>query len=85
MSRLARALVALGARIRSVDAPEGLPFACDARFLSSVEILDLVTRSGDLDIVVTPPGTTGYVDLARRAVTDDLGRLRVPVAALQDL
>lgn len=85
LERLARALTALGARIRSVDAPEGLPFACDARFLSSVEIVNLTTRSGDLDVVMVPPGTGGYADLERHAVTYDLGGLRVPVAALEDL
>ncbi len=85
LDRLARALAALEARIRSVDAPDGLPFARDARFLSGVELLNLSTRAGDLDVVMVPPGTGGYDDLERRAVTFDLAGLRVRAAALEDL
>lgn len=85
LERLAGALVALEARIRSVDVPDGLAFACDARFLAGVEIVNLNTRAGDLDVVMAPPGTAGYEDLERRAVTFDLGGLDIRVAALEDL
>lgn len=35
LTRLADALVAMGARIRTADTPGGHPFACDAAMLSS--------------------------------------------------
>jgi hypothetical protein len=38
LQRLARALVELRARIRTAGAPEGLVFACDAAFLSRIEV-----------------------------------------------
>ena len=85
LERLTRVLAALDARIRSADAPDGLPFACDARFLGGIDILNLTTRFGDLDLVLSPPGTEGYDDLRRAAVTYDLGGLSVVVAALEDL
>jgi hypothetical protein len=36
LEHLALALREIGARIRADDAPEGLPFACDAAFLRQV-------------------------------------------------
>lgn len=44
------------------------------------------TQLGDLDVAFIPAGTTGYADLAARAVEYDLGGgLVVPVAALADV
>lgn len=85
LERLAKALAAMGARIRTADTPEGLVFDVSARFLSSVEILNLMTRWGDLDLSFKPSGTTGYEDLTSRSVSFDLEGLRVPVAALEDV
>jgi hypothetical protein len=57
LERLARALNELRARIRTADAPGGLPFACDATFLSRIELtLNLTTRSGDVDLSVVSEG-----------------------------
>jgi hypothetical protein len=50
------------ARIRAEDAPEGLPFTCDATFLRQMKLLDLATRFGDLDLSFEPSGTGGYED-----------------------
>ena len=75
----------MGARIRAADAPDGLPFSCDAKFLGSVELLNLTTRFGDLDVSFLPSGTTGYDDLRRSVVEYDLDGLIVPVAALRDI
>ena len=76
----------LGARIRTEDAPEGLPFACDAAFLRQMKLLNLTTRFGDLDLSFEPAGTGGYDQLAPRSVRYDLGEgLLVPVAALEDI
>ncbi len=85
LERLAQALRQMDAKIRSADAPDGLPFACDARSLRDVELLNLSTRFGDLDLSLRPVGTLGYEDLFLRAEHYDLGGLVVPVAALADV
>lgn len=75
-------------RIRAADAPDGLLFPCDARFLGSVELLNLTTRFGDLDLSFLPSGTAGYDDLCtlcKHAVTYELDGLLVPVASLADV
>jgi hypothetical protein len=85
LERLATALRQMEARIRAADAPQGVEFTCDARFLSGVEMLNLVTVFGDLDVAFLPAGTHGYEDLARRHEKYDLEGLTVPVAALEDI
>ncbi len=85
LERLAAALAELQARISAPDAPAGLAFPCDAEFLSRVELLNLVTRFGDLDISFQPAGSSGYAALRDRAVDYDLEGLVVPVAALADI
>jgi hypothetical protein len=75
----------MDARIRSEDAPGGLPFACDAAFFRGVELVDLTTSLGDLDVTFVPSGTTGYADLLPGVVHYDLGGLVVPVAGLADV
>jgi hypothetical protein len=82
---LAAALVEMGARIRAADASDGLAFACDASFLGRVELLNMTTRLGDLDVTFRPAGTGGYEDLRANACSYDLGGLVVPVAALADV
>jgi predicted nucleotidyltransferase len=85
LSRLAAALKEMDARIRTADVPDGLPFACDAEFIAGIDLLNLVTRFGDFDISFVPAGTSGYEDLARKAVRVDLEPVIVPVAALEDV
>jgi hypothetical protein len=86
LDRLAAALSDMGSRVRSPDAPEGIPFACDAAFLRQMKMLNLKTRFGDLDLSFEPSGTGGYEDLAPRAVRFDLGQdLVVPAASLEDV
>jgi len=85
LERLASALIDLEAKIRSVDAPGGLAFTCDATFLKSIELINLVTRYGDLDISFQPSGTTGYSELVGSAQRFDLEGLIVPVASLADI
>ncbi len=85
LERLARALEAMDARIRAPDAEAGVRFACDARFLAGVELLNLTTRFGDLDIAFRPAGTGGYDDLLQGAERYDLEGLVVPVASLPDV
>jgi hypothetical protein len=86
LGTLAAALRDMEARIRTPDAVEGVPFACDATFLGQMKLLNLTTRFGDLDLAFEPAGTGGYDDLAPRAVQSDLGDgLVVPLASLEDI
>ena len=85
LKRLADALRELEARIRVEEDPDGLPFACDAEFLSHVQILNLTTASGNLDLAFTPSGTTGFEDLDARALTMAIKDISVRVAALEDI
>jgi aminoglycoside-2''-adenylyltransferase len=85
LERLAAALNEIGARVRGSGAPEGLRFSCDAMFLAQVELLNLSTAFGDLDIAFTPSGTLGFDDLIPHAVRYDLGGVIVPTASLPDV
>jgi hypothetical protein len=85
LDRLARALRELDARIRTPDRPAGVPFPHDPAFLESIDLLNLVTAFGDLDLAFRPSGTTGYVELARSAREIRIGSAKVPVASLEDV
>ena len=86
LDALAVALRDLGARIRAPGVPDGLPFACDAAFIRQMNLLNLTTSFGDLDLSFEPSGTQGYEDLARRAAPCDLGGgLVVSLASLEDI
>ena len=65
----------MDAKIRSPDAAAGLPFACDASFFHNVELVNLTTKFGDLDVAFMPAGTAGYDDLKPNIVQYDLGDL----------
>src|SRR5262245_60589139 len=79
--RLAKALRELEARVRSPDGP--LPFDFDAKSLAAVDVLNLSTAFGDLDICAKPAGFEGADDLT--VVHYDLDGLIVPVASLEDV
>ena len=86
LERLAAALRELRARIRTPDAPSGLPFTCDATFLSAIQVvLNLTTTFGDLDVSIVPSGTEGFDDLRRQAIEILLAGHRISVAALSDV
>jgi hypothetical protein len=85
LSRLADALVELGARIRTESEFDGLAFDRSPEFLNVVELLNTTTNAGDLDVSFVPTGTDGYDDLAERAVAFDIGDTRVLVASLDDV
>lgn len=85
LGRLSAALRELDARVRAVELDEPLPFDHNADSLAAVEVWNLTTRSGDLDISFVPTGTRGYEDLRQNAV--DVGRsgVRIMVASLADV
>ena len=84
LERLAAVLGELGATLRG--APPDLPFHPDRRTLERGDVFTFTTGHGDLDILGTPSGTSGFDDLnanAEDAVLDD--DLVVRVASLDDL
>jgi hypothetical protein len=88
LDKLARALEDLDARLRTKPEPDGVPFPFDPHLLKSATVWTMVTRFGDLDLVISPAGTDGYPDLIRDA--DELlvavdPDLRVMVASLVDV
>lgn len=83
--RLAAALAEMDARIRTPDAAGGVRFPHDAEFLARVELLNLATRFGDLDLAFRPAGVGSYSELATRAIEMSIGTLRVAVADLADV
>jgi len=85
LERLAAALEDLDARIRTADDPDGVRFPRDSAFLGGIELLNLVTRLGDLDLALTPAGTTGFAELASRALAMTIRGVTVRVAALEDV
>jgi Nucleotidyl transferase AbiEii toxin, Type IV TA system len=82
LERLGALLVALEARLRGVG---DAPFMPDARTLRHTQMLTLTTRSGDLDLLVDPPGSRGYAALRRHADIVDLDGVSVRIASLEDL
>ncbi|MBC8068556.1 MAG: hypothetical protein IAG13_09510 [Deltaproteobacteria bacterium] len=86
LQSLARALRSLAARIRTDTEPAGLPFACNAEFFARVQMVNLVTRCGDLDVSFQPSGTAGYEDLRANAECLELGPgLSPAIASLADV
>lgn len=85
LTRLSAALRAIGARIRTPDDPDGLPFAHTGSSLSDAQVWNLQTPHGDLDISFIPNGTSGYADLNTDATDVTLHGVEVRVASLADV
>ncbi len=85
LERLAAALEELDARIRIPDTAKGVGFPRDAAFLADLELVNLVTRVGDLDLAFTPAGTRGFADLVVRAAPMTIRGVTIQVAALEDV
>src|SRR5947208_1146802 len=85
LGRLSGALDELDARIRVEGTPDGMPFNHDASSLARMEMLNLTTTHGDLDVTFVPAGTSGFDDLARDASSVALEGIRVRVASLVDI
>ena len=83
LRRLSDALTELGAQIRTPDGP--LSFSHDAESLSRVQILNLETSAGDLDLTFVPSGTSGYADVMRDAEELEILGVTVVVASLADV
>ena len=85
LDRLASALRELDSVLRVVGEPGGVAFDAHAELLERTHVLNLVTRAGDLDIVVRLAGTAGYDDLARDAVAISVSGVPILVASLPDV
>ena len=83
--RLAEALDELDARVRTTHDPAGLAFHHDGPSLGQVDVWNLVTDAGRLDITFSPSGTAGYEDLSREAERMVVLDVPVPVASLADV
>lgn len=81
---LSHALRAMDARIRS-EGTEPLQFSHNARSLAAVNVWNLTTRYGDVDIAIVPSGTSGYQDLAAGASEVKLGSVTIMLASLADI
>lgn len=84
LERLAAVLGEMGTVLRG--APPDLPFHPDRRTLERGDSFTFTTDFGDLDILGTPSGTTGFAELDANAEEADLGEhLVVRIASLDDL
>jgi len=85
LARLSLALTDLEARVRTEDEPEGLRFDHNADSLGRVDIWNLTTSAGDLDITFVPSGTGGYDDLKRDAIELEILGVKLEVSSLGDV
>jgi hypothetical protein len=85
LTLLSAALAELGAEIRTEAVDGSLPFSHDAQSLARVNVWNLRTPHGDLDVTFVPAGTGGYEDLHADAKQADLLGITVEVASLADV
>jgi hypothetical protein len=85
LARLSSALTGMAARVRASGLDGGALFAHDAQSIADVDVWNLTTRYGDLDISFVPTGTAGFDDLARDAVSIVVEGVDVTVASLADV
>lgn len=87
LDAMVSALRGLDARLRVARDPDAdLPFVLEAETLRNGDTFTFVTSMGDLDIIGTPAGTAGYLDLhaaAEAFVAAD--GLTILVASIDDL
>ncbi len=86
MAKLAAGLQELHAKLRVAHVDEDLPFILDGRTLAAGDSFTFRTDAGDVDVLGTPSGTSGFKDLDAAATSYDLGDgLVVRVVSLDDL
>lgn len=85
MARLSAALTDLGARIRVEGIDEGLSFSHGATSLQQMNVLNLVTIGGSLDITLTPAGVADFTSWDAGATDAVVLDVPVRLAALADV
>jgi hypothetical protein len=83
--RLSAALRDLDASLRVEGEPRCAAFEPDRELFERTQVLNLVTRAGDLDIVMMPTGSSGYDDLRRDALAISISGASILVASLADV
>jgi len=63
----------------------GVAFDRSAEAIAGATIWNLVTRCGDLDLTLTPAGTSGFDDLKRDAIEIRIREIHVVVASFADV
>lgn len=85
LRRLSDALEELEARVRVDGIEGGLPFHHDARTLHSMNVLNLVTKHGDLDLTFHPTGLPTFEEWDRSASEREALGVRFRLASLEDV
>lgn len=85
LTRLAKALRELEAKVYTEAIPEGLDFDCSRETLSRATMWNLVTSAGRIDVAFKPAGTEGYDDLAANAVKFEAFGVEFLSASLDDI
>lgn len=85
LERLSAALKDLGARLRIEGEPAGIEFDPHWELFDRMQVLNLMTRAGDLDVVMVPAGSAGYDDLRRDALAISISDVSIYVASLADV
>jgi hypothetical protein len=89
LERLASALRALNARIRTEGVPEGLPVDCSREFFGNLapsSFVNMTTDAGDLDVAFSPAGFDGFADLATGALKIEAAdKVEILLASLEDV
>jgi hypothetical protein len=83
LERLAAALAPLELRLRGI--PDIVPFVLDQRTLLAGDMFTLSSIAGDIDLIGSPAGSSGFETLLQNADILELDDLRVPVASLDHL
>jgi hypothetical protein len=83
LEALGDVLIALSARLKGVK--DEVAFVPDARTLREIEMLTMVTKLGELDILARPAGSPGYEALRRNADRFDIDGFSVLIASIDDL
>jgi len=85
LERLSNALRSLGARIRDIATPDGIPFDPHPALLSGMQILNLQTMFGDLDLTFSPAALDDYGALVAESQMFVVAGIEVRVASLADV
>jgi hypothetical protein len=86
LRRLSAALEELGARIRTPDVTDGLPFDHDGASLARATVWNLICALGEFDISFRPSGIEGgYAELFERAHLVEVEDVKVRIADLADV
>lgn len=85
LDRLANALNELEAGIRYGGESVVIPGGLTGKNIEDMNVLNLATSAGPLDLTIVPAGTEGYADLVSNACDISYGQVLVPTADLEDV